>query len=99
MMLMFEIAGPFRPKPVVERVGPLTRVIWMWFSVAYLGAGFNDVWRAMREHERKECASLCEQIVRHPAGYGGQWEGYGPVMTTRDGAACAAAIRERSARP
>lgn len=45
---------------------------------------------------REECASLCEEVVTHPAGYGGQWEGYGPVKTQRDGKACAAAIRERS---
>lgn len=46
--------------------------------------------------EREECAVMCEEVVTHPAGYGGQWEGYGPVKTQRDGKACAAAIRERS---
>lgn len=46
--------------------------------------------------EREACAALCEEVVTHPAGYGGQWEGYGPVKTQRDGNGCAAAIRERS---
>ena len=46
--------------------------------------------------ERAACAALCEEVVTHPAGYGGQWEGYGPVKTQRDGKECAAAIRERS---
>ena len=46
--------------------------------------------------EREACAALCEELVTHPAGHGGQWEGYGPVKTQRDGKACAAAIRARS---
>lgn len=43
--------------------------------------------------EREKCAQLCEQVIEHPAGYKGQWEGYGPVKTQRDGLECAAAIR------
>lgn len=47
-------------------------------------------------NEREACAKLCEEIVTHPPGHGGQWEGYGEVKTTRSGNECAAAIRARS---
>jgi hypothetical protein len=53
-------------------------------------------WAAATTGEREACASLCEEVVEHPAGYGGQWEGYGPVKKPREGNACAAAIRKRS---
>lgn len=46
--------------------------------------------------ERDACAALCEEVVTHPAGYGGSWEGYGPVKTQRGGKECAVAIRMRS---
>ena len=55
-----------------------------------------DIWLKAVEFEREACAKVCEEAVTHPAGYGGRWEGYGPVTTTRDGNACAAAIRARS---
>ena len=48
------------------------------------------------KEEREACALLCEEVVIHPPGYGGQWEAYGPVKTQRDGKECAAAIRARS---
>lgn len=53
MVLMFEIAGPFRWKPKLEQFGPLRRWIWGWFSVAYIAAGFNDVSKAIRQDERE----------------------------------------------
>ena len=56
----------------------------------------EEIAKIAAEEEREACAALCEEVVTHPAGYGGQWEGYGPVKTQRDGKACAAAIRERS---
>ena len=49
MLLVFEIKGPFRWKPKKEHYGPLHRWIWGWFSVAYIGAGFNELLRAMRD--------------------------------------------------
>jgi len=55
-----------------------------------------EAWEAATAAEREACAMVCEEVVTHQAGYGGQWEGYGPVKTQRDGKACAAAIRERS---
>ena len=39
-----------------------------------------------------EAVEICRQKVKFPAGHRGQWEGYGPVETTRDGEGCAAAI-------
>lgn len=60
MVLMFEVAGPFRWKPKVERVGALTRIIWGCFSVARIAAGFNDIARTFREDEREQCAAWCE---------------------------------------
>lgn len=50
-------------------------------------------WDAAVRAERERCAKLCEEVVTHPAGHGGHWEGYGPVKAPRDGRACAAAIR------
>ena len=41
----------------------------------------------------EDAARLCDEVVKHPAGHQGQWEGYGPVSATRDGKSCAAAIR------
>lgn len=45
--------------------------------------------------ENEACAHLCEEVVTYPSGHGGQWEGYGPVKTTRNGKECAAEIRKR----
>lgn len=47
----------------------------------------------MIEQVIEACAKVCEEIVTHPAGYHGQWEGYGSVKAVRDGNACAVAIR------
>lgn len=58
MVLMFEIAGPFRAKPTIERYGPLIRVIWGWFSLASISAGFNDVCEAFRMDERERWTSV-----------------------------------------
>jgi len=60
MVLLFEVGGPFRWKPKVERVGALTRIIWGCFSVARIAAGFNDVARAFREDEREQCAAIAD---------------------------------------
>jgi len=39
------------------------------------------------------CAAVCEGLVTYPPGHGGQWEGYGPVTTHRNGSECAEEIR------
>ena len=41
----------------------------------------------------ERAAEICGEVIEHPAGHNGQWEGYGPVIAQRDGKACAAAIR------
>ncbi len=56
----------------------------------------DDLATKAQAAEREACAKLCEEIVTYPPGHGGQWEGYGEVKCTRDGKACAAAIRARS---
>lgn len=56
----------------------------------------EEIARFAAGEEREACAALCEEVVTHQAGYGGQWEGYGPVRAQRCGKECAAAIRERS---
>lgn len=53
MVMIFEVAGPWRWKPKAEHYGPLRRLIWGCFSVAYISAGFNDVARAIRQDERE----------------------------------------------
>lgn len=49
--------------------------------------------REIQNIERERCAKLCEETVKFSAGHNGQWEGYGPVETTRSGKECAEAIR------
>lgn len=49
MIIFFEISQPFRAKPKIERISVLRRLIWGWFSVAYLPGGFNDVAKAVRD--------------------------------------------------
>lgn len=63
MVLLFEVAGPFRCKPKVERVGALTRIIWGCLSVAWVPAGFNDIARTFREDEREICAGICDRFA------------------------------------
>ena len=70
---------------------------WKWTELEL--RWINERIAAEVAAEREACASLCEEVVTHPAGYGGQWEGYGLVKTQCDGLACAAAIRERSNAP
>lgn len=62
MVLLFEVAGPFRWKPKVERVGALTRIIWGCFSVARIAAGFNDIARTFRQDEREQCVGICDSL-------------------------------------
>lgn len=81
MVLLFEVAGPFRWKPKVERAGALTRIIWGWFSLARIAAGFNDISWAFREDERQQITELCEGLEQR---------GMFDVETVRD------AIRMRS---
>ena len=73
---------------------------WNDQTTRFLAAVFKDdaleIWEAATKSEREACAKVCEEAVTYPPGYNGQWEGYGPVTTTRDGKDCAAAIRERS---
>lgn len=58
MVFMFEIAPPFRLRAKMERFGPMTRVIWGWFSVSYIAAGVNDIARAFRLAERERWTLL-----------------------------------------
>lgn len=46
MTIMFECAPPFRPIIKVERKAFMTRIIWMWFSVAVFQHGMNDMFEA-----------------------------------------------------
>ena len=93
MVLMFEVAGPFRWKPKVERVGALTRIIWGCFSVARIAAGFNDISRTFREDEREHCAAVCEAKANENAD---KWEGDEAKAASWMMLQCAAAIMTRS---
>ena len=44
----------------------------------------------------KEAAKICEAMVFRPAGYQGQWEGYGTFVGYTTGPECAAAIRAKA---
>lgn len=43
MLFFFEVAGPFRLVPKIERIGALRRLIWGWFAVGYIRAGINEM--------------------------------------------------------
>ena len=49
--------------------------------------------RAGRNATLEDCAKLCEKKVARPAGYHGQWEGYGASMGDKTGTECAIGIR------
>jgi hypothetical protein len=55
MVVIFEIAGPFRLVPKLEKHGQLRRMIWAWFSVTYLPAKFGAISKAFRQDERQKC--------------------------------------------
>lgn len=62
MILMFEFSPPLRIKPKLEKLGKKTRfgtrVIWLWFSVAYFPRlGINEVARAYRNAGKEELIS------------------------------------------
>ena len=48
---------------------------------------------AMRDATLEECARICKEVVNRPAGYNGQWEGYGASMGDKTGTECAIDIR------
>jgi len=50
MTYLFEFDPPCRLRPKIERIGVMTRIIWLWWSVAFIRRGFNDLLR----HERAE---------------------------------------------
>jgi hypothetical protein len=43
MIYLFEFDPPCSLRPKVERIGRMTRIIWMWWSVAFIRAGINDM--------------------------------------------------------
>lgn len=69
-------------------------------AVALASGGFVDMrdapgWRelAVWDAACEACAKACEPKVKREAGFGGQWEGYGPSMQHMDGRECAEACR------
>jgi hypothetical protein len=54
-VVMIEIAGPFRLVPKIEQAGQLRRMIWAWFSVAYIPGKFGAISAAFRQDERQKC--------------------------------------------
>ena len=55
MLLEHHAAGGFRWRSKLERIGPMKRFIWGFWSVAYFTRkiGVNDLFRAIRMDERK----------------------------------------------
>ena len=52
MVIVLECSKPYHEFKI-ERFGACTRVIFAWFSVAYIPHEFNDISRAIREDERR----------------------------------------------
>lgn len=53
VVLLIEFAPPFRATPKLERIGPMTRVIWGWWSVAVLRKNLHGLFEAIRADERE----------------------------------------------
>ena len=51
------------------------------------------LYREAEQRMKERCAELCEEQVKRPAGYHGQWEGHGSWMDDKTGPECALAIR------
>lgn len=65
MVVMFEIAGPFRLVPKLEKAGQLRRLIWAWFSVAYIHGKFGRLSEAFRQDERRKCWDQINAHIKH----------------------------------
>jgi len=53
IMLEQDKRGGFSKRPYIEVIGPMTRIIWGWWSVAvFENCGINDISRVFRAHER-----------------------------------------------
>ena len=53
----------------------------------------REAYKAGQESMRERAALEAEKEFTYPAGYQGQWEGYGAIRTVRHGKESAAAIR------
>ena len=53
----------------------------------------REAYKAGQEAMRERAALEAEKEFTYPAGYQGQWEGYGAIRTVRHGKESAAAIR------
>ena len=42
MHFVFEIAGPMKLVPQYEKVGPIKRVQWLVFSIAFINMKYTD---------------------------------------------------------
>ena len=42
-MIMLECSPPFQWRPSYRHVADVRRVMWMWFAIAYVPGGFNEV--------------------------------------------------------
>lgn len=51
MILMFEYDNKNWKHPyIIEKIGPMTRIIWGWWSIAYFSkCGLNDVFKLMSQ--------------------------------------------------
>lgn len=78
----------------IEPVGYLSVKGHLYDTVAAAGVGYERVYTEAQMRQLGEaCAAVCEGLVTYPPGHGGQWEGYGPVTTHRNGSECAEEIR------
>ena len=57
MTILFEVSRPFRLKPKIERIGSMTRGIWLVFSFACIRAGFNDLLCAFEQEGWDRCVN------------------------------------------
>jgi len=86
MIIQFEASPPFRLRPKVERMGPMTRIIWTWFSVAYYHrVNINGLFRAFMEEGRSQL--LREQkAAEEPLDHVPKEQSYTETKTNYEGA-------------
>ena len=55
MTYLFEFDPPCRLRMKIERIGAMTRIIWLWWSVAFIRGGFNDLLVAFEQEGWDRC--------------------------------------------
>ena len=71
MMFFFEISNPCRLIPVFEKISVMRRIIFLWFSIAYVNAELNQFFTIFQQDGWDTCKNGGERpkdyIIRKSA--------------------------------